>query len=187
MQEEKEQKKEIRQLLFLLGSSVVVALLFSIFMINFYGTTGQYTVKNILLSPEMTTKLNYLDGTSGGKFTFDRITLRYFDDNDNEWRSAEVSTKEYRSIFEELGNLTSIVEPTQEVVGVFNTPKPATLTIYVKNDKTSKIFQEVVFVNEGDLFRVLLIEDQPKNQWAYFFHRKVYDHVVHIVAPEASP
>ena len=49
MQEEKEQKKEIRQLLFLLGSSVVVALLLSIFMINFYGTTGQYIVKNLVL------------------------------------------------------------------------------------------------------------------------------------------
>lgn len=187
MEEEKKQKKEIRQLLYLLGSAVGFAVLFSIFMINFYGPTGQYTVKNILLSPEMTTKLNYLDGVSGGKFNFDRITFRYFDDENKQWKSQAVPLTVYRAIFDDLANHTSFVDVPQEIVSQFNAPNSATLTLYVKNDKTSKIFQELVFVKDGDLFRISLVEDHPTGKWAYFLDRKVYDHVLHMIVPEAAP
>lgn len=187
MDDDKKQKMEIRQLLLLLGSAVAAAVLFSIFMINFYGPTGQYTVKNILLSPDMTSKLDFYDGVTGGKFTFDRAVFRYYDDESVSWKSVVLSESTYRQLFEELHNETSFIDVPAEVINQFNFPNPATLTLYVKNDKVTKVFQEAVFVKDSDLFRILLRGDHPTSNWAYFHHRKVYDHVLHIIVPAGSP
>ncbi len=62
MEEEGSARKEIRQLLAVLLSGVGLAVVASLFMIFFYGPSGQYAVKNVLLSPELLGKLEFTEG-----------------------------------------------------------------------------------------------------------------------------
>lgn len=180
------QRAEIKQLLMLLGSAIGVAIVFSAFMIYYYGPSGEYYVKNILLSPEMTGKLDFPDGVNSGRFVFDRAEYRYFDGELKTWKTKVLSHELYSKVYELLKNEAGLTEASAEVVNQFNLPNPATLTLYVKSDKITKIFQETVFVNNGDFYRISLRNNEAATSWAYFYHRKIYDQVLHAIQTEAS-
>lgn len=170
---------EIKNLILLLGSAIGVAVLFSVFMIYYYGPSGEYYVRNIMLSPEMTPKLDFVDGAKGGRFVFDKAEFRYFDSETNSWKTKILSADNYRAVYELLENEASLTDVPTEVISLFNTPNPATLTLFVKSDKITKVFQEIVFVFNGDYYRVMLRNNEPMRSWAYFYHRKIYDHILH--------
>jgi len=182
--EEKKEKKEIRQLLLLLSSAIGVAIFFSVFMIQYYGSTGDYLVKNVLLSPETAKKLDFYDGNHQGKFTFDRAEFRYFDDETMSWKVTILDETQYQNLFDILQNESSLTHVDSAVIGHFNLPNPATLTLFVKNDKSTKVFQEAMFVKNDDYFRISLRGDTPAISWVYFYHRKIYDHILHALFPQ---
>lgn len=187
MDEDKKQKKAIYQLLILLGSAVGFAVLFAVFMIFYYGPSGQYYVKNILLAPDMIGKLDFHDGKNGGKYTFDKAVFRYYNDNEKSWKSVNVDGATYQKVFTTLENESSMKDVPTEVMNLFNLANPATLTLYVKNEKATNVFQEIVFVKDGDFYRVLLRGDNPSTSWAYFHHRKIYDHIIHTIVQAGPP
>lgn len=174
-------KSEIKQLVLLLSSAVFIAVLFSAILILYYGPTGEYYVRNILLAPEMTGKLDYSERTGGGRFVFDRVDFRYYDTEEKKWTTRTLNEEEYRKVYTLLASESSLRQVPDEVVSQFNLPNPATLTIYVKSDKTTKPFQEVVFVNKGDFYRIMLRTQDSATPWAYFHHRDIYDHVLHSI------
>lgn len=184
MKQNKEEKgSEIKQLLLLLGSAIGVALVVSAFLILHYGPSGEYYVKNILLAPEIMEQVNYRDGTKGEsqRFIFDRVEFRYFDDQTRSWKTRVLNREVYRDVYKILENQSSLSTVSEEILNQFNLPNPATLTLYVKNENTTIRFQEVIFVNNGEVYRVMLRNDAATPSWAYFSQRNIYDHVLHII------
>ena len=172
---------EVKQLLLLLGSAIVAALCISLFLIHHYGPSGEYYVRNILLSPSVTRELDYRDGSKGGRFVFDRAEFRYFNDEEKRWKTRVLSPEAYRTVYEMLENQSSLSFVSDEVLNQFNLPNPAVLSLYVKNEQTSSLFQEIVFVNNGDLYRIKLRTDTATASWAYFSARNIYDHILHTI------
>ncbi len=181
-----EEKREIWSLLSVLGSAIAAAIIFAAFMIHYYGPSGEYKVKNILLSPETTEKLDFHDGSEGGRFRFDHAEFRYYDDETKSWKKIVLDAQAYKTVYHLLENESSIGDVQPEVIAEFNLPNPATMTLLVRNEKVVRVFQEVVFVKDGDYYRVMLRGSDPIGNWAYFKQRKIYDHVFHALIPAES-
>ena len=181
-----EEKFEIGRLLAVLGSAIAAAVLFAVFMIYYYGPSGEYYVKNILLSPETAARIDFQDGREEGRFVFDRAEFRYFNTEVKSWKTIILDTKAYQAVYDLLENESSVSDVTPDIVDEFNRPNSATLTLYVKNNKLTKIFQEAVFPLGGDFYRILLRGKDPIGEWGYFHHRKIYDHVLHAIIPAGA-
>lgn len=178
MTEEKKGIGEIGRLLVLLCSAIGAAIVFSFFLIYYYGPTGQYKVNEILLTPEMTKQLSYQQSVEGGRFTFDRTELRYYDENAREMKTFVLTHPDYHKLFRLLEKGESLEAVPSEVISRFNAPNAATITLYTKNDKGAAPFQEITFVNHGDFYRISLRTDNTSESWAYFYHKDIYEKVL---------
>lgn len=184
----KSQRSQIRNLLLVLGSGFLGACLFGLFMLYRYGPSGQYLVKDALLSPKLTQELNYNDTNSktGGqdRFTFDKMEFAYFDAVSKQWKKTTVPLAKYQKWYEELSGNESILNPPDNVKNLFSQGYPATLTLYVKTESNAawqaltKPFQEVQFVNGGDYYRIELREQNPMGKWVYFNSPGIYQKTI---------
>ena len=181
-----EEKFEIGRLLAVLGSAIAAAVLFAVFMIYYYGPSGEYYVKNILLSPKTASQLDFQDGKEGGRYVFDRAEFRYFNSEMKTWKTIVLSEQQYQAVYDLLGSESSLSSVPPEIVDHFNRPNPATLTLYVKSGTVTKVFQEAVFPMEGDFYRIML-RGKDQGEWVYFHHRKIYDHIIHAIIPVDAP
>lgn len=188
----KSQKQQIRNLLIVLGSGFLAALLLGLFMLHHYGPSGQYLGRDALLSPKMTKQLNYNDYNSktngNSRFIYDHSEFAYYDDATKQLKKNTVSESHYQEFYDLIGNDMSLLNPTDSDVGRFSKGKPATLTLTVKTDSDAawqamtKTFQEVEIVNNGDYYRVELREQNPSGKWVYFYHPNIYNEAISTLA-----
>lgn len=193
MDEEKEisVKRQIRNLVFLISASVLSAMVLAGSLIMYYGPSGTYAARDVLLSPQVISIINYNDThpSTGAvtRFVFDSIEFSYFDVPAKRWNKIQVGMEEYAKLYELLIHDRSVSPVTEEMMALFNKANPATLSVRVKpeNDKSalhpSKVFQQVVFVNEGDDYRVELREGQQQDVWAYYHHPQIYQNVIKLL------
>lgn len=188
----KSQKQQIRNLLFVLGSGFLAALLLGLFMLKNYGPSGQYLVRDALLSPKMTKELNYNDYNSktngNSRFIYDHSEFAYYDETTKQLKKYTVSENNYQDFYQLISNDISILNPTESDIGRFSKGKPATLTLMVKTDSDAswqamtKTFQEVEIVNGGDYYRIELREQNPSGKWVYFYHPNIYNEAISTLA-----
>lgn len=174
---------QIRNLIMVIGAGMMAALMLAYFLVNQYGPTGQYIAGNIVLQPSLVSKVTFQDKDS--RYSFDRIEWMHFDNAENRWTSSKIDDDTYGKIYQLIKNDKSIIKVTPETQNLFYTSTPSIVTIVVHNEnrENTKVFQEIQFVEHGDFFRVLLKDDNPTQNWIYFFHPKVSEQINEQIHP----
>lgn len=176
--------KQVRNLLAVIGSAVLLAFAASLLMLYIYSPTGRYIVKNALLSPDTMNRLAYsdLNSKAGGstRFVFDAIEFSFFDQDLKKWQKVFVGNDAYSNFYDLIAEEKSTLDVTDEMVNAFSVPYPSTLTLRVKTENTAswqaftKIFQEVQFAKQGGLYRIALHQQDASQRWIYFNHPDIY-------------
>lgn len=178
--EKEDTRRQIRNLLTVIGSGIFAAFLITAFFIWNYGPSGRYEILTTLLAPHLLHELDYNDTNpkTGGfdRFIFDRIIFSYISPNDKSWRKTTVSESEYAQFYEMIKNDKSVLNPPDEVTADFMREPIAELAFIVKTESPAawqaveKTFQEVQFAKNDNYFRIELHEQNPGEHWAYFYH-----------------
>lgn len=173
-------KKDIRNLLGVLGASVASAVALIAGLLYLYGPTGQYLAKNTLIEGSELSLLNY-NGTNphtnqSDRYRFDKTVYVYNDKASQKESKIEVPLSQYEAFYALVQNDQSLVKPTPEMEGAFRKAPPARLEVRVKSEsqeplyKDVKNFMVIEFSEDGNYYRVELNEDNKGIHWAYFFH-----------------
>lgn len=178
---------DIRNLILTLLFGVVAAFGVAAFFVLNYGPSGNYTLGQTLLNPELLAKLNYNDYNpkTGGqdRFIFDVIEYSWFDDEKKDWQKKNLDESTYAHIY----NLIESDKSLNDVPSTKGIPA-SRITLFVRTESPSewqkevKTFQIVEFIAD-DYYRVELHEDNPGTNWAYFNHPKIRQEVFKIVNP----
>jgi hypothetical protein len=173
-----EKTVQIRNLFIVIGAGIMGAFLLAYLMVANFGPSGSYLVGNILLEPSLVEKISYQEMNT--RYQFDRIEFMYFD---HKWKSLKLDEKTYRQIYDVLKGDKSVSNVSQDIQNLFYTTKPASLALVVhsENRENTRVFQELQFEDRGDYYRILLREDDPSQNWVYFYHTKVLEQIKNIV------
>jgi hypothetical protein len=172
---------QIRNLMIVMGSAVLCAVLIAYIMVSHYGPSGRYQVSNILLEPSFAEKISYQDSDpqtgKNSRYTFDRFELVYFDNGANRWSSLKLNEKNFQEIYDLIYSDKSVTEVTPDMQSFFYASTPASLTIVVhaENRENTKVLQEIQFADHGDYYRILLRDDNTRQNWVYFYHPKAFE------------
>ncbi len=181
--------KQLREFFTLIIGSVLAACLCVAALVYYYGPTGEYLVRNILLSPEVISDLSYKDVDqetgSSMRYMFDAVDFEYVDARDGKWQIRLIPMKAYADFFNMVSAEKSLSVVTPETEALFGNFGMATLSLKVKPKAAraalqgeGRVFQEVHFANGSDFFRVELHNEGPETQWAYFRYEGIYDAVI---------
>ncbi|MCB1114792.1 MAG: hypothetical protein KDK62_08545 [Chlamydiia bacterium] len=182
-------KKEIRNLLLVLGVSVVSAVGVASWFLFVWGPTGQYRAKNTLIEAGELRGLNYNDidprTNQMNRYRFDDIIFTYPQSK----KTVQISEDTYRKFFEMVSGDDSLLNPAPEIMGQFRASNPATLQVRVKTESTQPNLEDVKdlirveFSTGGNYYRVKLDEDNNGVHWAYYYHDAILNKTVKLIAP----
>lgn len=174
---DRSQKNQIRNLLVVLSSALLTAVIIAGVLLHNYGPSGRYAFPDTLLAPDLVQALSFNDTNSktGGmsRFVFSDIEYQFYDDQTKQWRQLPVFVEQYANFYQSIGNQQS-VPIDEDLVSHFSEGLPSKLLIMAQTESSAqwqelkKPFQEVQFAKNGDYFRVQLREDNKGNHWAYF-------------------
>jgi len=177
--ENEDARRQIRNLLTVIGSSIVAAFLITGFFIWNYGPSGRYEIATTLLAPHLLNELNYNDSNpkTGGfdRFVFDRIVFSYLSPGKS-WVKTTISEQEYAQFYEIVKNTKSVANPPSDIAADFMRDPVGFLSFIVRTESPAawqaveKTFQEVQFAKNDNYFRIELHEQNPGEHWAYFYH-----------------
>lgn len=182
---DKYQKHQIKNLLGVIGASVLAAGALTYFFIYNYGPSGKYVVDQVLLNPTVLEDLNYNDNNPkiahDDRYIFDAVEYV------NGAQKVTLTKPQYEQVYAALQGRQSL-DSTEELEEQFSKGEtPSSLTIYVKTESSSawqkdvKIFQEVQFIENA--FRILLHENNPGGHWVYFDSPQIKQIIQSIVSP----
>jgi hypothetical protein len=173
-------KNEIKNLILVIFSGVAGACLLALAMLHYYGPSGRYTVRNVLLSPVLIQNLSYQDvSPKTGKlalYTFDGIDFSHYDNDQKKWMSIPISKERYAIFFELIAQELSLEETANQVQDSFYKGKSSKLLIKIKTESNEqKTFQEIDLAPLGDFYRIQLrVQAGSGVGWAYFYHPGIY-------------
>lgn len=178
---------QIRNLLAVLTLGIGCAVVLAGLFLFYYGPTGIYVLKNVMVSPHLMDGLSYADQnpTTGKvtRYTFEKVEFSYWLEEKRLWVKQPLSLESYNHIYDTLSNDKSLADVSDVVVQQFQKAPPAKIMVYVKQagdagGASLNLFQEVQFAEAGDHYRVELHEQQSLGNWAYFYHPQVYQKVM---------
>lgn len=177
--------KEIRNLFVVLGSGIVAALLVALLLLYYYNPTGRYYARNVLLDPQLTAQLSYMDTNpkTGGSslFIYDSVEYSYFDAAVKRWQQQIISQEAYGQFYKAVSDDRSLASVPEDVVALFNQPLQPHLVIKVKTksdsewQSASKTFIEVQLLTNSDYYRIQLRSNASAGNWAYFKHPQLLE------------
>jgi hypothetical protein len=182
-------KSEIRSLFLVVFSGIVCAFLLSLLLLYYYGPSGRYALRNILLSPNLIQNLSYQDlnpkTKKVGLFIFEKIEFSYYDGAVKKWLSVPVLKETYEKFYSSINRDVSLIDVHPQIQELFYEGNLSQLSIKAITDSsnqkqiTSEIFQEVHFTKKGDHYRVRLREQsRTSDNWAYFYHEGIGQEVM---------
>lgn len=182
-------------LLSLMGGAVLTAfLIVSLLVIN-YGPSGHYKMANVLVTPTTLFNLRYkeVDPMSGSStaYTFDQVQFSFPDAKERRWQRLTVTPESYNDFYNLVLGEQSFT-PEEELVTRFSQQNFSSLSVQVKPQHnlgrtwSSRVFQEIHFLEGSDFFRVELRVDDPEGSWAYFKKKGIYEETLRIFAAKDS-
>lgn len=183
--------RRIRALLFVFCGGMLAAVVLALSVLHFLGPTGSYTIRNILLSPDVAEHLSYIEAVNGSKghYVFDRIEFLHYNQQTGEWKRQSIKPEDYRRFYNLVLGDSSLTIVPEHVIGLFTRSNPSILSIVVKRDGISsnqeeaRAFQEVQILPEGDYYRVQVRQESVAPSWAYFFHEGIYSQSPKLLLP----
>lgn len=163
-------KGEASTLILMLGSAVVVACLVVASLVFFFGGSGTYRLKSLLIAPEelqnQTVQMEFVS----------------IDPNGKGWKRYPVSLDTYTKFYQQFGALRSTPNVTDMMIEQFHLTKPSSFTLYIQEKGT---FQQIDFLASG-LFRLMLPPkvngNTSEQQWIYFYHSGSFEKIEEIFA-----
>lgn len=159
----------------LLGGGVGVAL--TLFFALFFGPSGQYLAKNVLLSPRTIEEIRESSIAAGSeRYHFAGMTLYQYDPKTDKTESRQLSPTHYALFFDKIQSDRSLSEMSQEIESHFYDPQMTRLVFMIKGGRTKNlsIFQEVQVPRSGNYYRIQLHEAGPGREWVYFEHEGIF-------------
>lgn len=176
--------KQIEVLLGVLAAGLAAGVILAVVMLYYYNPSGSYLAKNVLLDPDSAYSLRYVEpgakAKSDNRYVFDGAYFSYYDPELNQVRPIPVDKEKYAEFYKSVANESSLVEPDSHIEALFSQPQPAVLSLKVRRvgEDASKgaesVFSRIEFAYEGDFYRIQLRHSAPGNEWAYFYHPKIY-------------
>lgn len=192
MKESPSQKRQIRNLLFVLMFGIAAALMLSLFLVINYGPSGRYLVKNVLLSPDLVSTLAYTDNNrkTGGssRYVFDGIEFTYHTPAENKLQTLYIDPHTYEKFYRMISSDKSLAEVPPQ----FNQSKTAALLIKARTEShaewqdETKIFQEVRFFPDQDYYQIQLRDHAMADPWVYYYHPQIYQKALNIFIPSSG-
>lgn len=186
-------KKDIRNLIAVIGVAVLAAVATTTGMLYYYGPTGQYGAANTLIEPSILGRLNYNDinpkTNQSDRYAFDQILYTFWDKNKKEWGYLEIDIPTYQKFYNLISKDTSTTIVPDEVSGAFSSQPQAKLEIKVKTESSTqwqkdvKDLVRVEFVENSDYYRIELNEENKGVHWAYFYHPTIYQEAFRLFIP----
>lgn len=172
--------QEIRNILAVLATAVISAILLVSFFLYSYGPSGRYEARNALLEPSIMDQINYQDMHPGTgrkvRFYFDHIEFSSSDVKNGKANTSNIPLEIYQEFYQIVSSEYSLHDINHEIEGYFFKPPYSVLTIHMRTNEgglgSGKVFQVVQFVPE-DYFRVQL-HGSDQAEWAYFYQRGLY-------------
>lgn len=179
MFKEMRNNRDVKNILAVLGTAIICAILLSYVFIYYYGPTGHYIAGQTLLDPSTITEINKMEKKTKTSrnihFVFDRIELTYYDIQKGKFIHREIPFEKYQEFYQLVESEKSLKNVSDTVKELFIKSHPIILTINIKTieggNSTAKTFQTVQLISE-DYFRVQLHEIE--GEWAYFHQSGVY-------------
>lgn len=160
----------IGTLLAVMASAVMFGCLAAAFMVMNYSPSGNYLLKNVILSPQTAEEVNK------SAIILEHLEFSQWDAASKQWRTQGVNLEQYKAFYALVENDQSLKEPGAEILDAFYRTHPSKLTLFVRSTidphPTVKSFQAVQFADRKDYYRVELHVDTADEaaKWAYFFH-----------------
>lgn len=185
--------KQIKILLGVLGSGLAAGILIALSMLYYYNPTGSYFAKNMLLDPEQAYTLRFVEpgakNRSDGRYIFESMVFSYFDKDLKQQKTIAVSREKYVIFYNFIAHEKSVLNPTEEIERLFNSPHSASLILKVKSlgedlsKGTEMTFSETDFAGDGDYYRIQLRQSGQGSGWVYFYHPGIYQQIFKIFNP----
>ncbi len=184
---ERNQYRDVRNILVVLGIAVICAGLLASLLLYYYGPSGRYLAGNTLLDPAVIEQINAQDQHSRSKkkshFIFDHIEFSYFESQKKQMSTHAISIEAYQDFYHIVAVEKSLKDVTKDVQNFFITSRPSILTINRRTigkteNSTNQLFEIVEFVQE-DYFRVQLHE-KNEGEWAYFYRPHLYQDIMRL-------
>jgi len=179
----------IRNVMVILGSAVVLAAGLVAFLVIYYGPSGSYRAGNVMIAPDVLAKISYeqTSPTTGQvqRFEFDGIDFTFYSSQRRDMVTLNLRSEQYRRLYDLLAADTSVSTVPAEVEQLFNGPRVAYLTVWVRPEGTvgpARVFYRVYFPPMGGVYRVESLQGSSIEQpWIYFMRDGVYDQVLEAV------
>ncbi len=186
--------KQIRNFLFVIGSGALLGLAIVIFLVQYYGPTGYYKAKNVLMAPDVLEKMWYTTANTStrgnqSRFVFKGIEYLYFNDKTKRWETVNVPLSKYGQFYQLVGNDISEKEPDETLSKNYDSTPPQTIMIKAaaggegQFKVVNEVFQQVQFASDGSHYRVQLHDQDPSNRWAYFKHEGIREKSQKVLMP----
>lgn len=186
-------KKQIRRFLSVIAAGVIFGFTIVSFFLYGFDSTGQYAVKNILISPSTLSQLGYSEKNpkTGGesRFVLSGIVQEQFNESLQRWIEHPISLGIYQEIYNLIQNDLSL-EDQGTIEALFSTEKPLKMIIMVRTEtngglqSVEEVFQEIQIIRNAEYYRIQLREDSHDTHWTYFRHQGIYDLAVQLFQEE---
>lgn len=183
-------KKHITQVLAVLGSAVLSAILLVAAMLYYYNPSGQYLAENTLLSPQVAQQLHFSDlnpeTAKDAFYVFSGLEFAYYDPSTQHVKRVNVNNSAYQSFYNMISTEKNVEPVTDEILSLFQPQNTSVLsllvTLDIKNTSSSihKVFQKVEFAPKGNYYRIQLIGEKKGVEWIYFYHPRIEDEVMRL-------
>lgn len=175
----RDNNRDIKNLFFVLGSSLICAALLSYFFIYYYGPSGKYKAGNTLVDPSLVSQIDLGEKGQKAGFVFDRFEFSYFDRKIGKMVPIPIQREQYQLFYRKISPLLSL-ESTAQLEQLFLQSHPALLTTHLRTIEggqkgKDQIFQIAEFIEEN-YFRVQL-EGNRQDTWAYFYQPDLYQEI----------
>ncbi|MFZ0564969.1 MAG: hypothetical protein WAM28_02090 [Chlamydiales bacterium] len=185
-------KREVRNLILMLGSGVCAAFLITVIIVYYFGSSGTYLLRNILVDPNVVMEEASFK-SKRTPFIFNKIDFVHEQSEKGKKEQFSVSAKNYTHFYSKVAKAKSLPALTEETVKQFEWIPSSTLILFVRSrdhlelNEEETVFQQIQFLDQGDIFRVQLPKncnnDSHEEEWVYFSYPGIYKEVMELFAP----
>jgi hypothetical protein len=179
-------RREVRNLIFVLSSASFIAFLAVAALVYYLGSSGTYLLRNVLISPKTLKEHSFMGydpyTRSNVAFVLDKIE---FVPATKRGGPFAVDMQAYTSFYKLVSAERSVPVLTDKMVAQFQASPASTLTIFARPSdnggslRGEKIFQQVQFSDRSELFRVQFRPSESSaaqtQEWIYFRYPEIHE------------
>lgn len=183
-------RREIQNLIYMLGSAVVLAFVIVVGLAYYCESSGD-PLRSLLVSPKTLQKISSSDKSEKtAPYVFNDIEFLQADLYGKRWGHYTVTLDKYTAFYKKIASLRSLQNVANDLAQSFEQSTPSTLTIHFHSSDNETSFQRVQFLYHEDVFRVLLrpaiAKGGVEEEWVYFRYPGIYQMALEFFSPNAQ-